>query len=103
MAIAVATAQQVIENRRNINTQEEKIASFVRAHNVAEVQNSLTAALALSKYQDQLAQTRDDLMHTVQATLDTLNGNNLSGAEEVLGSKTIQKLKKIRANLIEQL
>jgi hypothetical protein len=35
--------------------------------------------------------------------LDTLNDNNLSGAEEVLGSKTIQKPKEIRANLIEQL
>jgi hypothetical protein len=35
--------------------------------------------------------------------LDTLNGNNLSGAEEVLGFKTIQKLKDTRAKLIEQL
>jgi succinoglycan biosynthesis transport protein ExoP len=101
-AIAAATAQQVAENQQEIAQLEQKIAQFVQDHNMSEVQNSLTAALALEKYQDQLAQAREDLAHK-QAALDTLSHGDLSGAEEVLDSKTIQKLKETRANLIELL
>jgi polysaccharide biosynthesis transport protein len=101
-AIAAATTQQMAENQQEIAQLEQKITQFLHDHNVSEVQNSPTASMALKKYQDQLAEARDNLAHK-QAALDTLSRNDLSGAEEVLDSKTIQKLKETRANLIELL
>ncbi len=100
-ALVVATQLQMTENQTEISSLEQKVAAFVQAHNLTEAQNSSAPALMLVKYQDQLALAHDDLAHK-QAALETLNRNDLSGTEEVLDSKTIQRLKETRANLIEQ-
>jgi len=100
--IEAASVRQEAQNRGEIAELERQVAVYLRTHNVSEVQESLTAALELAKYQEQLAKAREDLAGK-KATLDTLSRNDLRGTREVLESKSIQKFKETLADLVERL
>jgi polysaccharide biosynthesis transport protein len=96
-------SQQMVVHRSEVDTAERRITQFVQAHNIPEVQGSLTAAIQLSKDQEQLILARVDLTRN-EASLSTVtHGDAVNGALETLDSKTIQDLKQAEARVIGQI
>jgi polysaccharide biosynthesis transport protein len=81
---------------------EKQVEAFVRNHNLPEVQGSSTAAIQLSKDQDQLAIARQALA-TKLATLDNVQRGGGAGAEATLESRTIQAYKDREAQIVQQI
>lgn len=96
-------ASEQIESRRaQIAITEQKITDFVQANHLSEVQGSLTAAIQLSKDQEQLVAARADLARKEAAYATAKNGG-VQGAEETLGSKTIEEYKDLEAKTLGQM
>ncbi len=93
-------SQQVNAHNQEVAAAELRVTQFVKAHNLVEVQGSLTVAMQLSKDLDQLVIAREDLSRK-QAALDTIShGGSIAGASELLESKTVQALKENEAKAI---
>lgn len=97
-------AQRSAADAEQIAAAEKRIAEYLEAHDLHEVQGSLTSAVQLSKTQAQLVVAREDLARQ-RAALETITHGNgsIAGASETLGSKTIQTLKEFEARIAEQM
>ena len=95
-------SQRMALNKHEVASAEQRVTQFMQAHNLSEVQGSLTAAIQLSKDQAQLSLAREELSRQ-QAALNTARGGSIVGAGETLKSKTIQNLKERAAKVIEQI
>ena len=97
-------AQQTANYRAEVEAAEQRVRQFVDQHSLPEIQGSSTSAIQLSRNQTELALARADLARQ-QASYDTIarGGNSIAGAQETIGSRTIQNLKDLEAKTAEKL
>jgi succinoglycan biosynthesis transport protein ExoP len=96
-------AQQSAAMVADIDAAQQKLRAFLQQHNLPEVGGGSTAAIQLSKDEEQLAVARDQLALR-QAAYDTMSrGGSVQGAEETLESQTIQSLKNYEAQVTQQI
>ncbi len=97
-------AQQTASYKAEIQSAEQRVKQFVQQHSLPEIQGSLTSAIQLSRNQTELSLARAELARQ-QASYDTVarGGAAVAGAQEALGSKTIQDLKDLEAKTAERL
>jgi succinoglycan biosynthesis transport protein ExoP len=96
-------AQQSATMVADIDTAQQKLRAFLQQHNLPEVGGGSTAAIQLSKNEEQLSIARDQLALR-QAAYDTMTrGGTVQGAEETLESQTIQSLKNYEAQVTQQI
>lgn len=93
----VALSQQAKSMRADLDAAEQRVAQFVREHNLPEVQGGAAAALLLARDQEQLAAARTDYVRQ-KAVLDLARNGAASGSTpEALASRTISALKSLEA------
>jgi capsular exopolysaccharide synthesis family protein len=96
-------AQQSKAMTTDIEAALQKLLAFLEKNNLPEVGGGSTAALQLSRDEEQLAIARDQLALR-QAAFDTMShGGSVQGAEETLESQTIQTLKSYEAQITQQI
>jgi polysaccharide biosynthesis transport protein len=89
-------AEQTALHRTDVDEAEQRVTQFVQVHNLPEVQGSLTAAIQLSKGQEQLVLAREDLAKA-QAGLDSVKKNGTVSNSATIEDKTVQVLRELDA------